>query len=123
VESLFQIRCGTFSDELWSRRSNILYRMHRLFKRARGNAVAVDDSTCLVEAIRELPKMHRVMLMLLAYRRLLKWIKRQAAKRGVAVIEVNPKGTSTTCLKCYGGMEEVGHRRMKLALVVGTIEG
>ena len=52
---------------------------------------------------------------MLAYRRLLWWIKWQAAKRGVPVVTVDPRGTSTTCLKCGGKMAEVGHRRMKCA--------
>jgi len=76
-------------------------------------AVAIEDLTGLVEAIRELPKEHRTRFMALAYRRLLWWIKWQAAKRGVVVVEVDPKGTSTTCPKCGGKMEEVGHRRMR----------
>jgi len=76
-------------------------------------AVAVEDLTGLKDAIRELPKEHRVKLMALAYRRLLWWIKWQAAKRGVIVVEVDPRGTSTTCPKCGGEMEEVGHRRVR----------
>jgi len=76
-------------------------------------AVAIEDLTGLKEAIRELPKTHRVKLMALAYRRLRWWIKWQAAKRGVVVVEVDPRGTSTTCPKCGGKMEEVGHRRMR----------
>jgi len=75
--------------------------------------VAVEDLTGLREAIRELPKEHRTKMMLLAYRRLLRWIKWQAAKRGVVVVEVDPRGTSTTCPKCGGKMAEVGHRHMK----------
>jgi len=71
-------------------------------------AVAVEDLTGLIEAIRELPKEHRVKLMALAYRRLLWWIKWLAVKRGVVVVEVDPRGTSTTCPKCGGKMEEVG---------------
>jgi len=118
----------------WSRRSGILERIRRLHKKARdvvedwakktavriveearrqSYAVAVEDLTGLKEAIRELPKTHRVKLMALAYRRLLWWIKWQAAKRGVVVVEVDPKGTSTTCPKCGGKMTEVGHRHMK----------
>jgi len=81
--------------------------------RERQCAVAVEDLTGLREAVRELPKEHRVKLMALAYRRLLWWIKWQAAKRGVMVVEVDPRGTSTTCPKCGGKMEEVGHRHMK----------
>jgi len=81
--------------------------------RERGCAVAVEDLTGLREAIRELPKTHKVKMMALAYRRLLKCIKWQATKRGVVVVEVDPRGTSTTCPKCGGKMEEVGHRHMK----------
>jgi len=81
--------------------------------RERHCAVAVEDLTGLKEAIRELTKEHRVKLMALAYRRLLWWIKWQAAKRGVVVVEVDPRGTSTTCPKCGRKMEEVRHRRMK----------
>jgi len=81
--------------------------------RERQCAVAVKDLTGLLESIRELPKTHKVKLMALAYRRLLKWIKWQAAKRGVVVVEVDPRGTSTTCPKCGGKMEEVKHRHMK----------
>jgi len=81
--------------------------------RRRNCAVAVEDLTGLVESIRELPKIHRVKFMTLAYRRLLWWIKWQAMKRGVVVVEVDPRGTSTTCPKCDGEMEEVRPRRMK----------
>jgi len=118
----------------WYRRSGIRERIRRLHKKSRdvvedwakktavriveeakrrSCAVAVEDLTSLIEAIRELPKEHRVKLMTLAYRRLLWWIKWQAAKRGVMVVEVDPRGTSTTCPKCDGKMEEVGHRRMR----------
>jgi len=69
--------------------------------------------TGLKEAIRDLPKERRTKMMALAYRRLLWWIKWQATKRGVVVVEVDPRGTSTTCPKCGGKMEEVRHRRMK----------
>jgi len=118
----------------WNRRSGIRERIRRLYKKARdivedwarktavriveearrqSYAVAVEDLTGLKEAIRELPKEHRVGLMLLAYRRLLWWIKWQATKRGVVVVEVDPRDTSTTCPMCGGKMEEVGHRRMR----------
>jgi len=43
--------------------------------RERHCAVAIEDLTGLVEAIRELPKTHRVKFMTLAYRRLLRWMK------------------------------------------------
>jgi len=81
--------------------------------RMQSYAVAIEDLTGLKEKIRELPKEHRVKLMALAYRRLPWWIKWQAAKRGMMIIEVDPKGTSTTCPKCGGEMKEVRHRRMR----------
>jgi len=81
--------------------------------RERQCAVAVEDLTGLIEAIRELPKEHRTKIVALAYRRLLKWIKWQATKRGVVVVEVDPRGTSTTCPKCGAKMTEVRHRHMR----------
>jgi len=118
----------------WNRRKGILEKISQLYMksknvvedwakrtakriveeaRERQCAVAIEDLTGLVEAIRELPKEHRTKMMLLAYRRLLKWIKWQAEKRGVVVVEVDPRDTSTTCPKCGGKMEEVRHRHMK----------
>jgi len=118
----------------WNRRSGILHRIRHFYKKARNivedwarktavrvveeakrrsYAVAVEDLTGLIASIRELPKEHRVKLMALAYRRLQWWIKWQAAKRGVVVVEVDPKGTSTTCPKCGAKMTEVGQRRMR----------
>jgi len=118
----------------WYRRSGIRERIRRLHKKARNVvedwakktakriveearerqcAVAVEDLTGLAEAIKDLPKEHKTKMMALAYRRLRWWIKWQAAKRGVAVVEVDPRGTSTTCPKCGGKMAEVGHRRMR----------
>jgi len=118
----------------WNRRRGIRERISRIYKKSRNvvedwakrtakriveearerqYAAAVEDLTGLREAIRELPKTHKVKLMALAYRRLLWWIKWQAAKRGVVVVEVDPRGTSTTCPKCGGKMEEVRRRHMR----------
>jgi len=96
--------------EDWARKTAV-----RIVEEARRQscAVAVEDLTGLKEAIRELPKTHKVKMMALAYRRLLWWIKWQAAKRGVLVVEVDPKGISTICPKCGVEMEEVRPRRMK----------
>jgi len=58
--------------EEWARKTAV--RVVEEAKR-RSYAVAVEDLTGLVEAIRELPKEHRTKLMTLAYRRLLWWIK------------------------------------------------
>jgi len=37
-------------------------------------------------------------------------------KHGVMVVEVDPRGTSTTCPKCDAKMTEAGHRRMRCAV-------
>jgi len=118
----------------WNKRGGVLHRIRRLHKKARDvvedwakktakriveearerqYAVAIEDLKGLVKAIRELPKEHRTKMMLLAYCRLLWWIEWQAMKRGVMVIEVDPRGTSTTCPKCGAKMAEVWHRRVK----------
>jgi len=121
----------------WSRRGGVLHGISRLYEKSRNVvedwakrtakriveearerqcAVAVEDLTGLREAIRELPKEHRTKMTMLAYRRLLWWIKWQAAKRGVMVVEVDPRDTSTTCPKCGGKIEDVRHRRMRCTI-------
>jgi len=59
------------------------------------------------------PKEHRVKMIALAYRRLLWWIKWQAMKRGIVVVEVGPKRYLHHVSKCGAKMREVGHRRMR----------
>ena len=118
----------------WRRRRGALLRIRRLHRKARlvledwarkaaleivGRAeegrlaVAREDLTHLAGRLRRLPKSHRTALLLLGYRRLAFWIDWQAAKRGVPVVAVNPKGTSTTCPRCGSKLRENGYRRMK----------
>ena len=76
-------------------------------------AVARENLTGLVESLRKLPKDHRVALLILSYRKLEFWLDWQAEKRGVPLITVEPKGTSTTCPRCRARMRENGYRVLK----------
>jgi IS605 OrfB family transposase len=76
-------------------------------------AVAREDLTDLVKSLRELPKEHRVALLILSYRKLEQWIDWQCEKNGVPLIVVEPRGTSTTCPMCSSKLVENGYRRAK----------
>jgi len=76
-------------------------------------AVAREDLTNLVKNLRNLPKEHKVSLLILSYRRLEHWIDWQCEKQGVPVITVNPMGTSTTCPKCSSRLIENSYRNLK----------
>lgn len=76
-------------------------------------AVAREDLKGLVEALRELPKTHRVRMIVLSYRRLIYWIDWQAEKHGVKVVAVEPKGTSTTCPRCGNRLVANGYKALK----------
>jgi len=120
--------------EMWKRRRGILRRIRHFHRRAKNIvedwarktalkivqtanairfAVAREDLTGLKERLDQLPYEHRRRAVWLSYRRLAQWIDWQAAKRGVPVAVVDPRGTSTTCPRCSGRMEEVGYRRMR----------
>jgi len=122
--------------EAWRRRRGILNRIRHFHRRARNivvdwarktalkivtSALAVqavvarEDFTGLKERLDQLPYEHRKKAVWTSYRRLAWWIDWQAAKRGVPAVVVDPRGTSTTCPKCGGKMEEVGHRQMRCA--------
>ncbi|MFP3227807.1 MAG: zinc ribbon domain-containing protein [Caldisphaera sp.] len=77
------------------------------------HAVAREDLTNLVEALRKLPKEHKTALLILGYRRLEYWIDWQSKKHGVPSIVINPKGTSSICPICGSKLVEVGYRRFK----------
>ncbi|MEM1605747.1 MAG: zinc ribbon domain-containing protein, partial [Fervidicoccaceae archaeon] len=68
--------------------------------------------TGLVENLRNLPKEHKVSLLILSYRRLEHWIDWQCEKNGVPVITLNPRGTSSTCPKCCSKLVENSYRRL-----------
>jgi len=79
----------------------------------RQHAVAREDLTNLVEALRKLPKEHKVSLLILSYRRLEHWIDWQCEKQGVPIAVINPKGTSSICPICGSKLVEVGYRKLK----------
>jgi transposase len=75
--------------------------------------VAREDLTGLVEALRKLPKNHRVKLIIMGYSRLEKWIDWQAMKLGAPLAIVDPRGTSSECPQCGSKLEENGYRRLR----------
>lgn len=96
--------------EDWARKTSCkIAKMARQMK----YVVAREDLTHLVNALRKLPKSHKVALLTLGYRRLSWWLDWQAEKRGVPVVVVEPRGTSTTCPRCGAKLKEVGHRWMR----------
>jgi IS605 OrfB family transposase len=76
-------------------------------------ALAREDLTGLVEALRKLPKDHRVKLITMGYSRFAKWIDWQATKHGAPLVVVDPRGTSSECPRCGSKMVENGYRRLK----------
>jgi len=76
-------------------------------------AVAIEDLRNLIDSLRRLPKSHRTSLIMLGYRKLGYWISWQAAKRGVPIIVVDPRKTSSTCPICNSKLVENGYRRLK----------
>jgi putative transposase len=67
-------------------------------------AIAREDLTGLIEKLRELPRDHKVALLILSYRKLAFWIDWQCEKLGVPVVPVEPEHRRLKCLKC--GLEE-----------------
>jgi IS605 OrfB family transposase len=76
-------------------------------------AIAREDLTGLIEKLRELPKDHKVALLILSYRKLSFWIDWQCEKLGVPIIPVEPKHTSSICPSCSSRLRENGYRRLK----------
>jgi len=120
--------------QAWKRRRGVLNRIRRFHRRARNivldwarktallivltalslqAAVAREDLTGLKERSSQLSYGHRRRVVWMSYRRLAWWIDWQATKRGVPVVVVDPRGTSTTCPRCGHGLVEVGHRYMR----------
>ena len=67
-------------------------------------AVAREDLTGLIEKLRELPRDHKVALLILSYRKLAFWIDWQCEKLGVPVVPVEPEHRRLKCPRC--GLEE-----------------
>jgi len=120
--------------EMWKRRCGILRRIRHFHRRAKNivedwvrktallivkaaasaqSAVAREDLTGLKERMKRLSFEHRRRAVWMSYRRLAWWIDWQAAKRGVPVIIVDPRDTSTTCPKCGSRLAEVKLRWMR----------
>jgi len=120
--------------EMWRRRRGVLRRIRHFHRRARNivedwarktalkivasalavqAAVAREDLTGLKERMDQLSYERRRRAVWMSYRRLAWWIDWQAAKRGVPVVVVDPRDTSTTCPRCGGRMEEAGYRWMR----------
>jgi len=76
-------------------------------------AIAREDLTGLIEKLRELPRDHKVALLILSYRKLSFWIDWQCEKLGVPIIPVEPKHTSSTCPNCSSRLKGNGYRRLK----------
>jgi len=76
-------------------------------------AIAREDLTGLIEKLRELPRDHKVALLILSYRKLAFWIDWQCEKLGVPIIPVEPEHTSSICPNCSSGLRENGYRRLK----------
>jgi putative transposase len=72
-----------------------------------------EDLTGLIEALRRLPKNHRVKLIIMRYSRLGRWIDWQAMKHGTILAIIDPRGTSLECLQCGSKLEENGYRRLR----------
>jgi transposase, IS605 OrfB family, central region len=76
-------------------------------------AVAREDLTGLIEKLRELPRDHKVALLILSYRKLSFWIDWQCEKLGVPIIPVEPEQTSSICPNCSSRLKGIGYRRLK----------
>jgi len=98
--------------EDWARKTSL--EIVRFAKKL-GYAVAREDLTGLINSLRKIKnKDHRTKLIIMGYKRLGKWIDRNAKKQGVPLAIVNPNGTSSKCPKCDSkGLKEVDYRRLR----------
>mgnify|MGYP000172444817 CR=1 FL=1 len=96
--------------EDWARKSSL--KMVRLAVKLQ-HAVAREDLTGLIEALRKLPKNHRTRLIIMGYPRLGKWIDWQAMKHGAPLAIVDPRGISSECPQCDSKLDENGYRRLR----------
>jgi IS605 OrfB family transposase len=96
--------------EDWARKTPI--KMVRLAVKLQ-YALAREDLTGLIEALRKLPKNHRVRLIIMGYSRLGKWIDWQAIKHGAPLAIVDPRSTSSECPQLDPKMAENGYRILR----------
>ena len=84
------------------------------YAQSRGlDTIVLEELRGLRDRLRELPRGHRRVLLLLGYRRLQYWIAWMAAKHGLAVVFLPPRGTSTTCPRCGARLHRQRGRLMK----------
>jgi len=82
-------------------------------KRIGCDTIVIEDLTGLRDAQARLRKPWRERLLFTTYRRLLWWIEYRATKEGLAVVRVEPRGTSSTCPVCGSKLIESGYRRLR----------
>ncbi len=119
----------------WLRVRGVRERIRRLYRRARSiledwarqaaatlvkharerglDTIVLENLNGLRESLRRLPRGHRRALLLLGYRRLQYWIAWTAAKHGMAVVFLPPRGTSTTCPRCGARLHRLKGRLMQ----------
>jgi IS605 OrfB family transposase len=118
----------------WLRRRGILKRVRHFHRKARNiiddwvkktsreiaelakqhlYTVAREDLTGLVERLRELPRDHKVALLILSYRKLAFWIDWQCEELGVPAVLIEPEYTSSTCPKCGSLLKRNSYRQLK----------
>jgi len=118
----------------WIRRRKVLHRIRHFYRRARNiiedwarkvavlivskahscqAAIAVENLRGLKTRLEKTAYRHRRAATWMAYRKLDWWINWQATKRGVPVVVVDPRDTSSTCPRCGTKLVEVGYRYMR----------
>ncbi len=118
----------------WRRRKAILNRIRSHHRKARniledwarkasleivglalrlGYAVARENLTGLIEALRKLPKNHGTKLIIMGYSRLGRWIDWQAMKHGAPLAIVDPRGSPLNAPNCDTELEENRYRRLR----------
>jgi len=75
------------------------------------DTIILEDLNKLNNNSKRLKKPWRERLTYMTYRKLQFWIEWQAKKKGIAIIKINPKGTSTTCPYCGQKMRQIAHRK------------
>lgn len=77
------------------------------------DTVVVEDLRGLRDAFSRLPKRIRRRVALMAYRRLLEWIRIRCERAGLRYVELDPRGTSSTCPRCGARLVQLPGRRVR----------
>jgi len=96
--------------EDWARKASI--EIVTMAKRL-GYAVAREELTGLIEALRRLPKNHGVKLIIMGNSRLVKCIDWQSVKHRAPLAIVDPRGIYSECPLCDTEIIENGYRRLR----------